>query len=201
MNRSRSIVLSIVLFTITAANASAQSIHYGLEAGTNIFKMGGMSFDNKSKFGYSAGVYSDIQIHGRWGLQPALLFNEYSAKTADQFNNLYHGASFQNVNLSYVSLPILVTFKTSDLFTILAGPQYGYLVYQTQDLIRDPAEPRNVFAKNDLSIVFGGQLNLGRIRFGGRYVIGVTELNNLPDKQVDSWKTQGFQFYLTFRVK
>ncbi len=200
MNRSRSIVLSIVFLTITAASASAQSIHYGFLAGTNIFKLSGQSFDNKLKFGFSAGVYADIPIKGRFGLQPELLWNESSAKTADQFNNLYQGASFQDVTLSYVTLPILVTFRASDAFTILAGPQYGYLVYQTQGLVQSPPGPKDAFNKNDFSILFGGQLNLGKMRFGARYVIGLTQLNNLDDN-LDSWKEQGFQLYLTYRIK
>ncbi len=223
MTRSRSIVLSIVLLTITAAGASAQSttatpsmgvsappttttpapsapaepIRYGIMAGANAFKLSGQSFDSKTYFGFSAGVYADIVIHGRWGLQPELLYNGYSGKTTGFFNNNFNGAS-SNVNLNYVTLPILVTFQASDVFTILVGPQYGYLVNQTSGLTF-PSK-KDVFTKNDFSILFGGHMNLGKIGLGLRYVVGITQLNNLDDN-IDSWKNQGFQFYLTYKLK
>ena len=81
MTPLRSIVLSIVLLTITAAGASAQSLHFGVQAGTNLFKLSGQSFDNKFKAGYSAGVYADLGIAGKWGLKPELLFNESAYET------------------------------------------------------------------------------------------------------------------------
>jgi hypothetical protein len=207
MTRSRSIVLLILLLTITAAAfaqssttvaaASTEPIHFGVKAGANAFKLSGQSFDNKTYFGFSAGVYADIGIHGRWGLQPELLYNGYSEKTTDFFNNNFNGAT-SNVNLNYVTLPILVTFQATDAFTILVGPQYGYLVNQTSGLT--PQSKKDAFTKNDFSILFGGQLKAGRMGLGLRYVIGFTQLNNLDDN-IDSWKNQGFQFYLTYRIK
>jgi hypothetical protein len=202
MTRSRSIVFSILLLTITAATASAQSIQFGVKAGTNIFKLSGRSFDNKFYFGFSGGVYADIGLVGRLGLQPELLYNESSAKTSDQFNQIYvGGASFQNATMNYISLPILVTFKVSDAFTALIGPQYGYMVYQTQGLVQDPPQrTTQIFQKNDFSILFGGQLKLGKMGIGARYVIGFTQLNNLDDN-IDSWKNHGLQLYLTYKLK
>ena len=108
-------------------------------AGTNIFKTSGQSFDNKTRFGYHVGVYADIPLTGRLGLHPELLMNEISSKTSDQFNNIFHGASFQDVTMNYVTLPVLLTYRVSDIFTILVGPQYGYLVYQTPGLTEAPA--------------------------------------------------------------
>ncbi len=103
--------------------------------------------------------------------------------------------------MNYISLPVLVTFRAADIFTILVGPQYGYMVYQTQGLTQSPPQhTTQVFQKNDFSILFGGQLNLGKMRFGARYVVGLTQLNNLDDN-LDSWKRQGFQLYLTYRLK
>jgi hypothetical protein len=168
-------------------------------AGANIFKTSGQSFDNKTRFGYHVGVYADIPLAGRLGLHPELLMNEISAKTADQFNNIFHGASFQDVTMNYVTLPILLTYRVSDVFTILAGPQYGYMVYQTPGLTEAPAK-KDAFTKNDFSILFGGHMTLGKIGVGLRYVVGITQLNNLDDN-LDSWKNQGFQFYLTYRLK
>lgn len=224
----RSIVLSIVLLTITAAAATAQTtttttpqtttqttvqpsvakpsqpafrfLHFGIMAGTDIYKLKGASFDNNFKFGYSGGFYAELTLRGRFGLQPELLVNETVARTSDQFNAILHGVSFQNITLNYVSLPILVTFHATDNLTILLGPQYGYMFYQTPGLTQYPA-PKEAFNKNDFSVIFGGQLDLSRkLRFGARYVAQYTQLNHIDDN-VDSWKTRGFQIYMAYRLK
>jgi hypothetical protein len=139
------------------------------------------------------------------GIQPELLINEVTGETSDQFNRIYQGASLQQVTLSYVTLPILLTYKVNDAFSILAGPQYGYLVYQTSGLTGIPGATspygrKDTFTKNDFSILFGGQLNVRRMKLGARYVIGFIQLNNLDDN-LDSWKNQGFQLYLSYRIK
>ncbi len=133
------------------------------------------------------------------------MVNEITGETSDPFNLLFQGASNQQVMLTYVSLPILLTYKLNDAFTFLIGPQYGYMVYQTQNLITrgNPPKSVDVFEKNDLSLLFGGQLNLGRMRLGARYGINFVQLNNdYPGSyDLDSWKNQGFQLYLTYRMK
>lgn len=219
MNRSRSIVLSIVLLTITAAATAqtaqpaqtaptaqtaqpAQPWSWGFHAGANIYKFSGQSFDGGLRLGYNVGLYAEKQLVGRLGIQPELLVNEVTGKTSDQFNTLFQGASFQNVSLNYITLPILLTYKATDAFTILVGPQYGYLFYQTTGLTNynPPSPQKSTFTKNDFSILFGGQLSLGRMKLGARYVVGFTQLNNLDDN-LDSWKNQGYQLYLTYRIK
>jgi hypothetical protein len=72
MNRSKLIVLSILLLTITSA-ATAQPFHWGFKAGTNIYKFSGQSFQGGLRFGYSAGLYAEKQLVGRLGIQPELL--------------------------------------------------------------------------------------------------------------------------------
>ncbi len=197
----RSIVLSIVFFTITAASAYSQTttqptvqpavqtttqtparsadravenpIHFGFKAGTNLFKLSGMSFDNNFKFGYSAGVYAEKMLKGKFGLQAELIVNEAVARTSGQFNSIFPGigVSFQNTTMNYISLPVLLTFQASDAFTILLGPQYGYMFYQTPGVSQSPPGPKDAFKKNDFRLLLGAQLRLGtKMQLGARYV-------------------------------
>ncbi|HEY6900612.1 MAG TPA: porin family protein, partial [Puia sp.] len=185
---------------ITASHANAQqSLQLGLKAGGNFFKVGGRSFDGKVKPSFSGGVYGELNFTSRWSIQPELLFNQTIAKTSDNFNSIYHGVSFQQVSLNYIALPVLVVFKPVPELSILVGPQYGYLLAQTTGLLQDPADRgRDAFNKNDLSIVFGGQLNLGKVKFGARYSAG---LNNICFRTTDSWRQYGFQVYLGYQIK
>src|SRR5258708_29742562 len=135
-SKTRSIVLSVALLTITAAGSYAQSFHFGVKAGANILKLGGRSFDNKFQFGYSAGGFAELNLNNTWGLQVELLANQATAKTSADFNQIYpgQGISYQNVSLNYITLPVMVNFRPVKEFSILAGAQYGYMVYQTKNL-------------------------------------------------------------------
>jgi hypothetical protein len=194
------VALFLMLLTLTTANADAQqSLQLGLKAGTNLFKIGGRSFDGKIKPAFSGGAYGELNFTSRWALQPELLFNQTIAKTSDQFNSIYGGVSFQQVTLNYISLPVLVVFKPVPELSILLGPQYGYLINQTTNLLQNPLDRgKDAFKKNDISLVFGGQLNLGRVKFGARYSAG---LNNISFRTTDTWRQYGLQFYLGYQIK
>lgn len=197
-------ILPILLLTIITAGAYAQKkppIEWGVMGGANYWKLSGPSFDEKFKLGYNVGGYAQIPLGGKWGLQTGLLLNETQAKTTTQFNALYQGASFAGITLDYISLPILATYRISQPFTILAGVQYGYMIFQTEGLVQSPPQPQEAFQKNDLSILFGGELHVSKkLKFGARYVIMLTEMNNL-DSNLESWKNQGLQIYIGWRLK
>jgi outer membrane protein with beta-barrel domain len=194
----KSIALAIILVIFTATGSYAQSFHWGLKAGTNLFKVSGRSMDGKVQAGLSAGAFAELNLNSKWGLQPELLFNQTQTNTSADFNAIYQGASFTGVQLNYISLPVLVAYKPVPELTLLLGPQYGYLVNQTTGLL--PQQPnKDAFKKSDLDIVFGAQLNLGKFRIGARYSVGATNINGINDSDV--WKNQGgFQFHLGYRL-
>lgn len=192
------IVLSIVLLTLTTASSYAQSVHLGLKAGTDLLKISGRSFDGKTQAGFSGGAYGEIFFTKQWGIQPELLFDQAMANTSQDFNGIYRGVSYQKVMLNYISVPVFLAYKPVPELSILLGPQYGYLVSQTSGLTNDPSLPSEAFKKSDISIVFGGQLNLGKFKIGARYVIGLNDINNLPP--TDTWKKKGFQFHLGYQL-
>jgi opacity protein-like surface antigen len=195
------IVLSIVLLTLTTATSQAQSSkwknwQFGLKAGTNIFKLTGRSFDNKTHFGFTGGAYGEYKISNQWGIQPELDYNLMVSKTSDVFNQIYPGGISSNIQLNYVSVPVMLTFKPVPELSIMAGPQYGYLISQTTGLF--PQGKNQSFSKSDFSIAFGGQLNLGKVKFGLRYVVGLLNINGINDS--DQWKNRGLQAYLGYRI-
>src|SRR5258708_30236569 len=119
------------------------------------------------------------------------------SQTGDQFNQIYPGGISSNISLNYVTVPVFLTFKPVPELSILAGPQYGFLVAQTTGLF--PQGKNNSFSKSDFSIAFGGQLNLGKVKFGLRYVVGLFNINGINNS--DTWKIQGLQAYLGYSIK
>jgi hypothetical protein len=195
--KTRSIALSLALLTMTALGVRAQSFEVGVKGGVNLNKIDGRSFNDQFKWGYAAGGYAHIGF-GKWGIQPELLWNQTNTRTADNFNEIFQqgGQNDQSVSLNYLTIPILVTYSPIKLISFQLGPQFGTLISQTQNLVQTS---KNAFKKGDISGVAGAQVNLLRFRVGLRYFLGFNELNGL-NTSLDSWKNQGFQAYLGFRL-
>jgi len=199
--KRRSIVLSFVLLAITTfhsyAQLSLQSVEIGLKGGGNFYKIGGRSFDNKTYPSFTAGAYAELNFTPQWSLQPELSWSETISQTGDQFNQIYGGIQ-SKLYSNYVSLPVMVAFKPVPELSILLGPQVGYLVTQTTGVLPSNLRDKDVFSKVDVGIVFGGQLNLGRVKVGARYYVGLNDVNGI--NSTDDWRVHGFQFYLGYHL-
>jgi hypothetical protein len=192
---SLSLVL-LLLVTSVSHTYAQQSFEWGLKAGGNLMKIGGRSFDGKQYPGFSAGVWGKLNFTSKWSLQPEIVWNQTIGHTTTSFTDIYGGAGLQQVNLNYAAIPILVSFKPAPWLSILVGPQYGFLVTQTTDLL--PQQPgKKAFNRNDLSIVWGGQINLNKVIFGLRFQNG---LNNISYSTTDTWRQYGFQAYVGYQL-
>jgi len=197
--RSKLTFATLLLLTLTATHSYAQkSMEWGLTAGGNFFKVGGRSFDNTYNVSFSGGAYAELNYSKYFTLQPQILFNQVLCKTSENFNQIYsnYGAvSDQLVSLDYISVPILVAYKPLPILSILFGPQYSFAIAQTQNLVRTQT---NAFSHSDFALVFGGQLNLGKIKFGLRYQEGLNNINAI--NSTDAWRTYGFQMYFGLQI-
>lgn len=196
-------IISFVLLTIATSASYAQKLHLGVTAGANLYKITGRSFDEKTQPGFSAGVFGEYTISRLLGVQGELMWSQLRGKTNDNFNQIYgqYGAvSNADVYLNYISLPVMVAFKPTPELSILIGPQYSYLVNQTSGLLQASGyQNKDAFKKGEASLVFGGQLNLGKIRIDARYTVGLTNLNGINSS--DEWKYHGFHFALGYQLK
>lgn len=198
--KSRLAFATLFLTIITSHSYAQRSMEWGLKAGANYFKVGGRSFDNTYNPSFSGGAYAELNYNSHFTLQPELLFNMVQAKTSDAFNQIYsnYGAvSSQLVTLDYVAVPILIAYKPVPELSILFGPQYSFLMAQTQGLMS--ARSGNTFSRSDFALVFGGQLNVGKFKFGLRYQEGLNNINAV--NTTDTWRTYGLQAYIGYQIK
>ena len=177
-------------------NTKAQGFHLGVKAGANIFKIDGSSYDNEFKFGYNAGAFAEINFSKHLGIQPEVMFNQTNYRTADHFSAIYPGGTDDlKGKLNYLSIPVLLNIRPVPLLSILVGPQFGILLNGDQHVT---TQAKDAFKKGDFSMVGGLQLNLSALKVGARYVVGLSDINDLPDSE--KWKNQGFQLYAGFRI-
>jgi len=193
--KSKSIVLSLLLVGFAVINTRAQGVHLGVKGGANIFKVDGQGYDQGFHFGYNVGAFAELNFTSSWGIQPELLWNQTNYRTGTQFSSIYPGGlNDVKGKLNYLSVPLLLSFRPVKLISLQAGPQFGILLNQDKNLLNNT---KDAFKKGDFSLVGGVQLNVANLVVGGRYVVGLTDINDVTNDQ--KWKNQGFQVYAGFR--
>jgi hypothetical protein len=182
------------LFFLFAALLISQfmmaQFHIGAKAGANIIKIDGKSFKDQFRYGYHAGGFAEIGLTNKIGIQPEVMFNQYTTKVDSNFSNVYHNVLNQgNIKLNYLSIPILLNVKLlGNFLTLQAGPQYSVLIQKSKTLLQNGV---NAFKNGDFAMIGGAQIKVGGIRLDGRYVVGLKNINDIDNQ--NKWKSQGFQ--------
>ncbi len=191
--------LSVVLFALllTTSGFAQSFFQAGIKGGVNMFKIDGASFKEEFNYGYNAGAFATINFSKKLGVQPEVLWNQSQTRTTTRFNEMYNDGvrELKDVKLNYLSIPVLLNYSPSRLITFQAGPQFGILINKEEKLLNNG---REAFKSGDLSMLGGVQLNIGSAKLGGRYAVGLMNINDIDNR--DKWTNQGFQLYLGFRL-
>ena len=184
--------LAIIMF-VTASNAFSQRFKFGIKAGTEIKKLSGKTFNDQFSYGYHAGLFTEIGLSSRFGIQPEVFFSQVNIDTSSQFSDIYNFKKISKVQLRYVNIPILLSFKPGKYISLQAGPQFGILIDNANTVLQNG---QDAFKKGDLSMLAGLQINISSIRLYGRYTVGLNNLNDIDNQ--DKWKSQTIQAGLGF---
>jgi len=108
-----------------------ENLMIGIKGGfnqSNVYDEQGQDFVADPKFGLAAGGFLSIPIGKYFGVQPELLFSQKGF----QSSGTILGQKYSLTRTSnWIDIPILFALKPSEFITILAGPQYSYLMKQT----------------------------------------------------------------------
>lgn len=133
----------VILLAVLAAGmmftAKAQENGFGIRAGFNLSHAGGdfkdylkdwESGDPKSKAGFNIGVIYDWGLTEHFYIQPGLYYTMKGAKAKDSDSEEdYSWESKMNINLSYLELPVLASYRmnlTDNIkWQINAGPYFA----------------------------------------------------------------------------
>ena len=177
-----SLALMLVIFTASYS----QGLTFGIKGGASINKLTGKSFKEEFSFGYHVGAFATLGLGGKLSLQPEVLLNQINVDTASNFNSVYHFKN--NVQLKYLTIPILLNIGLSNLFALQVGPQFGILVDKNNNALQNGQQ---AFKNGDFSMLGGVQLKLLKFRVYGRYAIGLDNISNITNS--DKWKSQSIQ--------
>jgi len=144
-------------------------LSFGLKAGTNYSDYTGTDFGTSGLLGFHAGAIVNFRITNTLSFQEEFLFSTQGAKIkGDQFGE-------ENINVSYVTVPLLLKYRTGLGLYIEGGMQEGLRVNE------NTAESQTgSFAKRlDLAAIGGlGFQTKSGFGIGLRYVAGLSNVGN-----------------------
>ncbi|HUZ58068.1 MAG TPA: porin family protein [Hanamia sp.] len=191
--KTKLISIIVPLFFISCSLFS-QGVSFGIKGGANLGKISGQSFKNEFTLAYHAGVF--LTVTGKkWGIQPEVVFNQVNADTATNFSQVSQFKNIDQIQLKSLTIPIMINYNLTKFLTLQAGPQFGIILDQNKNLTQNG---KDAFKSGNFSLAAGLQLNLLKFRVYGRFVGGVTDLNNLGNN--DTWKVQAIQLGVGFAL-
>lgn len=192
-NQMKKLLLLTAAVIATLSTLQAQGIKFGVKLGANLNKVTGQSFKDGYDLGYHVGAFSEIGLTKKFGIQPEVLFNQVNTKRASGFNEIYsqNNMNPSNIDLKYLSIPVLLKYNVSPFLSLNLGPQFGILIDDNENLLDNG---KAAFKGGDLSAVAGATINISSFRIYGRYNIGLNNLNDIDNKE--QWKSQQVQLGL-----
>ena len=136
MKTIKKIVLLCLLASPVATIAQSdetdirERLTFGLKVGTNysnVYDSEGEEFDADAKFGFVGGAFVAIPIGKLIGIQPEILFSQKGFQAS---GTILGGHYEINRTTNYIDVPVFFLVKPLEFVTIMAGPQFSYLISQ-----------------------------------------------------------------------
>lgn len=181
-------LLLTAVISIISFSAFSQSLKIGAKGGATINKLSGQTFKDQFSYGYHLGGFATIGLGKKFAIQPEVLFNQINVDTSSKFSTIYQFNKLNNVQLKYLTIPLLLNYNAGKLVTLQAGPQFGVLMNKSKTLVQNG---KDAFKSGDLSMLGGVQLNISHFKIYGRYAIGLSNINDIDNK--DKWTSQSIQ--------
>ena len=177
-----------------------EKFQVGLKAGlnySNVYDEQGDQFNADAKFGLAAGAYMEIPIGKYLGIQPAVMLSQKGFKAT----GVILGSKYDFTRTTtFIEFPILFEFKPSEFFTLLAGPQYSYLINQrdvfanaTTSVAQEQEFINDNIRKNIFGFGGGFDINLKHITMGARVFWDVQNNNGDGTSTTPRYKNICFQ--------
>ncbi|MEX1188532.1 MAG: porin family protein [Bacteroidia bacterium] len=180
----KKITLSILALTLISLSASSQdestmdvrtAVHAGVKIGinrANVYDSKTEEFDAEPKLGFAGGAFISIPIGRYLGVQPEVLFSQKGFNGKGRFA----GSNYDlKRTTNHLDIPLYFAVKPSPFLTIMAGPQFSYLlskkdVFTNNQFTIEQEQDFNTenIKKNILGAAIGIDINVKYVVFGLR---------------------------------
>lgn len=188
------LVTSIIFLFTLVVNAQ---IPLGFKAGINVNNIyeehNGKRAPAEAALSFQAGLFTKIKIIEKLSCVPEVMYIQKQAS--------FTGSDDDRIKLSYMEIPILISYKPVNFMAIEAGPSVGFNVGSNTT--------HKAFQKTDGGILGGVQFYFTKkLSFSSRYYYGLTLIDkvtfvNGPNTVTAVYKyfNQNLQFSLHYYLK
>ena len=183
-----------------------ENLTFGIKGGlnlSNVYDSKDENFDTNAKLGWTAGVFLGIPLSTYLGIQPELLYSQRGFQGSGSL--LGSDYEFKRTT-NYLDVPLLLAIKPSPVVTLLAGPQFSFLMSSNNDFENDvlSGELEKEFdnedlRKNTLCITGGIDLNMENLVLSGRAGWDLKENNKDGSSTTPRYKNVWLQATIGFR--
>ena len=174
----------LALILATSTTLFAQNAKFGLKAGVNIsdidWKVANTEFDNR--IGFHVGLLAHVHLSPHWGLQPEIQYSTEGVKqtvTSGEYT----------WKTDYVNIPVMLQYMFDNGFRLEAGPQLGLMVSNDDN--------DDIFKSTNVGLGFGlNYLTYSGFGVGGRYILGLSKINEAAAAEAKSRNIQLSVFYM-----
>lgn len=180
--------------------------HIGAKVGVNlanVYDTKGEDFKADSKTGLAFGAYLSIPIGTYLGVQPEVLYSRKGFKGKGKILGTNYDLKRTT---SYLDIPLFLALKPSEFITVLAGPQFSYLLSKKDVLSSGSAttaqekEFKNEnIRKNTLGVSLGIDININHFVIGARANWDLQTNNGDGTSTTPRYKNQWLQATVGFR--
>lgn len=207
------LILASAIGILSVASLNAQSaegtdkLTAGIKAGLNISNVwdeNDQEFQADSKVGFAGGVFFGIPIGQYLGVQPEILISQKGFQGSGTLLGFPYSTSRTT---TFLDIPVQIQLKPSPFITVLAGPQFSYLLKQNDVFTfgDNSTEQQEEFTndnirKNILGFVGGFDVNYSHIVFSGRVGWDLQTNNGDGTSLTPRYKNRWFQFTLGVKI-
>ena len=165
----------LICLSVNAQDDNRDKIKIGAKVGfnkSNIYDEKRDELVADSKFGLALGGFVAIPLGTYLGIQPEVMYSQKGFIGKGQiFGNEYNLTRVTN----YLDVPLFLTLKPTQNITLLAGPQFSYLLSKKDDFsgpginIQSEEEFNNDnIRKNTMGVAVGVDISLSNMVLGAR---------------------------------
>jgi len=171
---------------------------------SNVYDTKGEAFNANPKFGFVAGGFLSIPITNLIGLQPEVLFSQKGFRGTGTFL----GNSYDLTRTtSYIDIPLLIAVRPTSQITIMAGPQYSYLINQKDvfsngsfNYVDEQTFENSNIRKNIFCFLGGVDISFNHLVLGARIGWDITDNNGDGTSTTPRYKNVWYQGTIGYRL-
>jgi len=178
------LMILVLASTKSFSQSLLQKFEFGLKGGVNVSNFTNANFPTDPLIGFNAGATVAFKFTNNFMVQEDFLFSTEGAKIKGGV------LGTQDLKLSYMSIPIVLKYRTNAGFYVEAGMQAGYKIKEDVDGLTDTK-----FAKKyDMGAVggIGYQSKIG-LGIGARYIYGLQKVPDTNTELVNDFKNNTIQ--------